>query len=106
MFQIFGGTAPGLIPRAFNAFKIKAMFPVVLDAARELARELGAASSPTEPLPGVDNWLVAMTADAVVRVALGLDMKNVRRLGAGEPPHELLDCFAFGLKHAFGRTSE
>ena len=98
-------TGHGLIPRAFNAFKIKAMFPTVLDAARDLAREMASAAPPTAPLPRFDGWLTAMTADAVVKVALGLDMKNVRRLAAGEEPHELLSAFAFGLKHAFGRTT-
>ena len=100
-------TGPGLIPRAFNALKIKAMYPSVLDAARQLAAELGAAAARTAPapVPSVDDWITAMTADAVVKVSLGMQMHNVKRLAAGEPVHDLLSSFAFGLKHAFGRSS-
>ena len=42
----------------------------------------------------VNDWLTAMTADAVVSCSMGMDMRNVERLGAKqELPSMFFDVF-------------
>ena len=50
----------------------------------------------------VNEWLTAMTADAVVSCSMGMDMRNVERLGSKQAPHKFVETFRFGLGVSMG----
>lgn len=99
-------SAHGLLPRSFNAIKLDAMYPSVLDACRGFVRALRGrverAGGGRARIDRFSDFLTALTADAVVKCAIGLDMRNVARLSGGEPPHAFIPAFRFGLKYASG----
>ena len=82
------------------------MYPSVLDACRGFVRSLRSkveqAGGGRARVDHFSDFLTALTADAVVKCAIGLDMRNVARLSRGEPPHAFIPAFRFGLKYAAG----
>jgi cytochrome P450/NADPH-cytochrome P450 reductase len=90
-----------ILPRGFNQIKVKAFAPQILSKTRAFVKEWSSLPS-GHLVKGVNDWLTAMTADAVVACSMGMDMRNVERLGAGEPPHPFVESFRFGLGYAGG----
>ena len=88
--------AHSLLPRGFNQIKIKNFAPQILAKTRAFIREWSHFRA-GERVEGVNDWLTAMTADAVVTCSMGMDMRNVERLGAKQPPHKFVDNFRMGL---------
>ena len=82
------------------------MYPSVLDACRGFVRSLRSrveeAGGGRARVDHFSDFLTALTADAVVKCAIGLDMRNVARLSRGEAPHPFIPAFRFGLKYASG----
>lgn len=64
-----------------------------------------AAADPVEGalLEHANDWFACMAADAVVKVAAGLDMHNTERLGAGAPLHPFMAIYRDGLGATLGR---
>jgi len=93
--------AHALLPRGFNQIKIKAFAPQILAKTRAFIREWSGFQA-GHRVEGVNDWLTAMTADAVVTCSMGVDMRNVERLGAREPPHKFVDTFRLGLGFVAG----
>eukprot|EP00442_Polarella_glacialis_P051737 CAMPEP_0115155730 /NCGR_PEP_ID=MMETSP0227-20121206/68055_1 /TAXON_ID=89957 /ORGANISM="Polarella glacialis, Strain CCMP 1383" /LENGTH=1158 /DNA_ID=CAMNT_0002566835 /DNA_START=113 /DNA_END=3586 /DNA_ORIENTATION=+ len=91
-----------LLPRGFNQIKVKSYAPQIMAKTRAFVREWSAFPA-GHRLEGVNDWLTAMTADAVVACSMGLDMQNVERLGSKQPPHPFIDAFRFGLGYS-GQT--
>ena len=61
--------------------KIKSFAPQIMAKTRAFLREWS--NFPTgHRVENVNDWLTAMTADAVVSCSMGMDMRNVERLGA------------------------
>lgn len=74
-------TGHNLLPRGFNQIKIKSFAPQIMAKTRAFVREWS--TFPTgHKVEHVNDWLTAMTADAVVSCSMGMDMRNVERLGA------------------------
>jgi len=88
--------AHSLLPRGFNQIKIKNFAPQILAKTRAFIREWSHFRA-GQRVEGVNDWLTAMTADAVVTCSMGFDMRNVERLGAKQPPHKFVDNFRIGL---------
>ena len=88
--------AHNLLPRGFNQIKIKNFAPQILAKTRAFIREWSQLPA-GQLVEGVNDWLTAMTADAVVTCSMGLDMRNVERLGSKQPPHKFVDNFRIGL---------
>lgn len=96
--------AHGLLPRAFNQIRIKNYFPVILDKTRGFVAAWHA--QPNGALiSDVNDWLTCMTADAVTKAAMGLDMQNVENKAYGLPLHKFIENFRFGLKASVGRAT-
>lgn len=96
--------AHGLLPRAFNQIRIKNYFGVLLDKTRSFVAAW-AQMPQGGTIEGVSDWLTCMTADAVVKAAMGMDMGNVEAKAAGQPLHKFIDAFRFCLKSALGRAT-
>mmetsp|Transcript_77557 Transcript_77557/g.136845 ORF Transcript_77557/g.136845 Transcript_77557/m.136845 type:complete len:1320 (-) Transcript_77557:350-4309(-) len=92
-------SAHNLLPRGFNQIKVKSFAPQILSKTRAFVQEWSRFPAGYR-LEGVNDWLTAMTADAVVACAMGMDMRNVERLGAGQAPHSFVDTFRFGLGYS------
>lgn len=88
--------AHSILPRGFNQIKVKSFAPQILSKTRAFVREWSQFPA-GHRINNVNDWLTAMTADAVVNSSMGLDMRNVERLGSGQPPHPFVDTFRFGL---------
>eukprot|EP00933_Yihiella_yeosuensis_P050527 TRINITY_DN4832_c1_g1_i1.p1 TRINITY_DN4832_c1_g1~~TRINITY_DN4832_c1_g1_i1.p1 ORF type:complete len:1333 (-),score=305.99 TRINITY_DN4832_c1_g1_i1:372-4370(-) len=93
-----------ILPRGFNQIKIKSYAPQILSKTRAFVREWSQFHA-GHCVEDVNDWLTALTADAVVACSLGLDMRNVERLGAKELPHQFIDTFRFGLGYSTGAIS-
>jgi len=76
-------TGHALLPRGFNQIKIKSFAPQILAKTRAFVREWSNFKA-GHKVEHVNDWLTAMTADAVVSCSMGMDMRNVERLGANE----------------------
>ena len=90
-------TGHGIIPRFFGPLRMGPMFPPVLDKCRVFVHTLRARHAVGQPIPNFNAYLTAMTSDAVLLAALGLEAHSIQRLGAGEPLHPLLPAFNVGL---------
>ena len=90
-------TGHGIIPRFFGPLRMTPMFPPVLDKARAFVATLRSRYAVGQPITNFNAYLTAMTSDAVLLAALGLDAHSIQRLGAGEPLHPLLPAFNVGL---------
>lgn len=90
-----------VLPRGFNQIKVKSFAPQILSKTRAFIKEWSSVQA-GHLMEDVNHWLTAMTADAVVTCSMGLDMRNVERMGAGEPPHPFVDSFRFGLGYIGG----
>lgn len=97
-------TAHSVLPRGFNQIKIKSFAPQIMAKTRVFIREWSAFPA-GHTVKDVNHWLTAMTADAVVTCSMGLDMRNVERMGSGEPPHPFIDNFRTGLGYFTGGLS-
>ncbi|CAJ1402651.1 unnamed protein product [Effrenium voratum] len=97
-------TGHALLPRNFNQIKVKNFAPQIFSKTRAF---VGAWSNfeAGQVVDHVNDWLTAMTADAVVSCSMGLDMRNVERLGAKQPAHKFVDTFRFGLGYVSGSIS-
>lgn len=94
-------TAHSILPRGFNQIKVKIFAPQILAKTRAFVQEWS--NFPAgHTVEDVNHWLTAMTADAVVSCSMGLDMRNVERMGQGAPPHPFIENFRFGLGVAAG----
>ena len=80
-------TGHSLLPRGFNQIKIKSFAPQILAKTRAFVREWSNFQAGHQ-VEHVNDWLTAMTADAVVSCSMGMDMRNVERLGAGQETME------------------
>lgn len=89
-------TGRNILPRGFNQIKVKSFSPIIMAKTRAFIREW-ASLAPGHRVTHVNHWLTSMTADAVVQCSMGLDMKNVERMGAGQEPHPFIDNFRKGL---------
>eukprot|EP00775_Hariotina_reticulata_P009541 gene9541-9705_t len=94
-------TAHGLLPRGFNQIRIKNYFGVILEKTRSFAAAWFS-KPPGYELTDVNDWLTCMTADAVVKASMGLDMANVECKATGAPLHKFVEAFRYGLKAAIG----
>ena len=94
-------TAHKLLPKSLNQLKIKSFAPQILSKTRAFVAEWSKFEA-GHLVEGVNDWLTAMTADAVVSCSMGMDMRNVERLGAGEEPHKFVEAFRFGLGVSMG----
>ena len=94
-------TGHSLLPRGFNQIKVQSFAAQIVAKTRAFMREWSKFEA-GHLVEDVNQWLTAMTADAVVRCSMGLDMHNIERLGAGEEPHELIEAFRFGLGVSIG----
>lgn len=110
-------TAHALLPRAFNELRIRQYASTIIRKTgvfieqwtAQLVRALhgieeggdgtGNASFYIDDVP---EFLTAMTADAIVECSMGVDLKNVERIGAGEPAHDFVRLFRFCLGHSTG----
>eukprot|EP00873_Tetraselmis_striata_P026190 jgi/Tetstr1/446454/TSEL_033995.t1 len=92
-------TGHGLLPRAFNAIRIKNYFPIILEKTQTFVHEWAQKGNGVW-IEEVNDWFTSMTADAVGKAALDFDMKNVERKSAGEPPHPFIEAFRFGLGYS------
>eukprot|EP00882_Tetradesmus_deserticola_P011686 GHRQ01012364.1.p1 GENE.GHRQ01012364.1~~GHRQ01012364.1.p1 ORF type:complete len:311 (+),score=127.78 GHRQ01012364.1:1420-2352(+) len=96
--------AHGLLPRSFNQIRVKNYFPVLLDKTRSFVSawaQLPQGATVTD----LSDWLTCMTADAVVKASMGLDMGNVEAKAAGTPLHKFIAAFRFSIKAAVGRAT-
>ncbi|KIZ02858.1 NADPH--cytochrome P450 reductase [Monoraphidium neglectum] len=81
-------TAHGILPRAFNALKIRSYYPAILDKCRVYMHAWDKRAAGGEALiGGIHEWMSAFTADAIVKCIIGLDMHNIERLQTGEEAH-------------------
>ena len=94
-------TGHNLLPRGFNQIKIKSFAPQILAKTRAFVREWSNFKA-GHKVEHVNDWLTAMTADAVVSCSMGMDMRNVERLGANEEPHKFVETFRNGLGMSTG----
>lgn len=94
-------TGHSLLPRGFNQIKVKAFAPQVLAKTRSFVGEWSKFEA-GHLVEDVNEWLTAMTADAVVSCSMGMDMRNVERLGAKQAPHKFVETFRFGLGVSIG----
>lgn len=90
-----------LLPRGFNQIKVKSFAPQIFAKTRAFVGEWSK-FQPGHLVEDVNQWLTAMTVDAVVSCSMGLDMCNVERLGRKKAPHKLVECFRFGLGVSLG----
>ncbi|CAL1146957.1 unnamed protein product [Cladocopium goreaui] len=97
-------TGHALLPRGFNQIKIKSFAPQILAKTRAFVREWSNFKA-GHKVEHVNDWLTAMTADAVVSCSMGMDMRNVERLGANEEPHKFVETFRNGLGMSTGAIS-
>ena len=82
--------------QALLRIKIKSFAPQIMAKTRAFLREWS--NFPTgHRVENVNDWLTAMTADAVVSCSMGMDMRNVERLGAKQEPHKFVETFREGL---------
>ncbi|KAI8468257.1 MAG: cytochrome P450 [Monoraphidium minutum] len=100
-------SAHGLLPRFFNTLRVKGFYATILDKTRAFVQEWDkrvAGAGPQGALvPEINDWLACMTADAVVKCAVGLDMHNVERKGARQPLHPFMRIFRAGLSAGLGK---
>ncbi|CAJ1345293.1 unnamed protein product [Effrenium voratum] len=94
-------TGHSLLPRGFNQIKVKGFAPQILAKTRAFVAEWSKFEA-GQLVEGVNEWLTAMTADAVVSCSMGMDMCNVERLGSKQPPHKFVETFRFGLGVSIG----
>jgi cytochrome P450 len=91
-------TAHGVLPKYFNAIRIKHYYPVVLEKTQSFVHEwikLGDG----KVVEDVGDWLTCMTADAVVKASMDYDMRCVERKGAAQPLHPFLVSFRYCFKY-------
>ncbi|KAL3918290.1 MAG: hypothetical protein SGILL_004307, partial [Bacillariaceae sp.] len=89
-------TAHGILPKYFNAIRIKNYYPIILEKTQHFVQEwikMGHNSK----IEDVSDWLTCMTADAIVKASMDFDMRNVERKGAGEELHGFLISFRIAL---------
>ena len=94
-------TGHNLLPRGFNQIKVKSFAPEILAKTRAFIAEWSKFEA-GDLVEDVNEWLTAMTADAVVSCSMGMDMCNVERLGSKQPPHKFVETFRFGLGVSMG----
>jgi len=94
-------TGHSLLPRGFNQIKVKSFAPQILAKTRAFVGEWSKFEA-GQLVEDVNEWLTAMTADAVVSCSMGMDMQNVERLGAKQAPHKFVETFRFGLGVSIG----
>lgn len=83
-------TGHGLLPRSFNAIRIKNYFPIILEKTQTFLHEWAKKGSGVW-IEEVNDWLTCMTADAVGKAALDFDMHNVERKSQGVPLHPFIE---------------
>ena len=94
-------TGHSLLPRGFNQIKVKGFAPQILAKTRAFVGEWSKFEA-GHLVEDVNEWLTAMTADAVVSCSMGMDMCNVERLGSKQAPHKFVETFRFGLGVSMG----
>lgn len=94
-------TGHSLLPRGFNQIKVKSFAPQILAKTRAFVGEWSKFEA-GQLVEDVNEWLTAMTADAVVSCSMGMDMQNVERLGSKQTPHKFVETFRFGLGVSIG----
>ncbi|CAE7451841.1 CYP102A5 [Symbiodinium natans] len=94
-------TGHSLLPRGFNQIKVKGFAPQILAKTRAFVGEWSKFAA-GHLVEDVNEWLTAMTADAVVSCSMGMDMCNVERLGSKQAPHKFVETFRFGLGVSIG----
>jgi len=94
-------TGHQLLPRGFNQIKVKSFAPQILAKTRAFIAEWSKFEA-GQKVEDVNEWLTAMTADAVVSCSMGMDMCNVERMGSKQPPHKFVEAFRFGLGVSMG----
>eukprot|EP00877_Chromochloris_zofingiensis_P012868 jgi/Chrzof1/7835/Cz02g38090.t1 len=97
-------TAHGLLPRGFNQIRVKNYFPVILDKTRTFMYEWSKLPEGTL-ITDVNDWLTCMTADAVTKAAMGLDMQNVEKKAGDLPLHPFIVAFRLALSVSFGSVN-
>jgi len=95
-------TGHGVLPKFFNAIKIKNYYPLVLDKTQSFIQQWIVRGNHTE-ITDVNDWLTCMTADAVCKAAMDYDMRNVERKGAGEALHPFIQSFRYCVATAKGK---
>ena len=91
-------TGHGVLPKFFNAFKIKNYYPLILDKTESFIRQM-AKLGRDGTIEDANDWLTCMTADAVVKAAMDYDMKNVERIGSNQELHPFIKSFRYCVGH-------
>ncbi|GBF99888.1 hypothetical protein Rsub_12684, partial [Raphidocelis subcapitata] len=96
----------GLLPRFYNALKIQVYYPQILDKTRsfmlEWSKITAGATSEGVLIDHINDWFSCMTADAVVKCSIGVDMRNVERKGSRSALHPFIRVFRQGIGAALG----
>jgi cytochrome P450 len=96
-------TGHDIIPKFFNAFRMKNYYPIILDKTESFIRQWSKLGK-NGVVDDVNDWLTCMTADAVVKASMDYDMRNVERKGANEELHKFIESFRYCLSHCQGKT--
>eukprot|EP00878_Enallax_costatus_P002291 GHUV01002466.1.p1 GENE.GHUV01002466.1~~GHUV01002466.1.p1 ORF type:complete len:1154 (+),score=313.19 GHUV01002466.1:119-3580(+) len=97
--------AHGLLPRAFNQIRIRNYFGVLLGKTRSFVSAWSQLAASSGTVTSVNDWLTCMTADAVVKASMGLDLANVERKAANEPLHPFIRAFRYAFKSVRGAAT-
>merc|ERR1719232_552405 len=87
-------TGHGVLPKFFNVFRIKNYFPIILEKTQSFVRQWTALGN-GYVIEDVQDWLTCMTADAVCKASMDMDMRNVERKGASEELHPFIKSFRY-----------
>ena len=87
-------TGHGVLPKFFNVIRIKNYFPIILEKTQSFVREWTALGNGCV-IEDVQDWLTCMTADAVCKASMDMDMRNVERKGDKEELHPFIKSFRY-----------
>ena len=112
-FGLFSNSTPneswlsghGVLPRFFNALKIKNYYPLILGKTQSFVREWVAMGNHSK-IEDANDWLTCMTADAVCKASMDVDMRNVERKGKGEELHPFLKSFRHCVAYSKGQEQD
>jgi cytochrome P450 len=98
-------TGHGVLPRFFNALKIKNYYPLILGKTQSFIREWVAMGNHAK-IEDANDWLTCMTADAVCKASMDVDMRNVERKGKGEELHPFIKSFRHCVAYTKGQEKD
>jgi hypothetical protein len=96
-------TGHGVLPKFFNAFRMKKYYPIILDKTETFIRQWVKLGK-NGVVEDANDWLACMAADAVVKSAMDYDMCNVERKGNNQELHPFIQSFRYCIAHSKGAT--